>query len=210
MIVISPPLCRPKDIMQRLWLSVLRHQLKRCNAEWDQAVRELPLPTSASTSKPHQQQNLMSSSSLHTYCQLWRAASNCSWDGQAQFSSVQQPERCKPGLWPRDGSMLGEKHRTLNPVFSSFKVSTRLWLDASDEATSDSSQLIVNLEIAPLQTVQERAFIWRFHKNPRSRSRRKEERRSTSCKEPQIYCSIEASQGSYLAVSPDIQIFIGE
>lgn len=70
--------------------------------------------------------------------------------------------------------MLGEKCRTLNPVFSSFKASTRLWLNASDEATSDSSQLTINLEIAPLQTVQERAFICRFHKKTRSSSRRKE------------------------------------
>lgn len=116
--------------MQYLWLLVLRRQTKRCSVKRDQEARELPLPSSASTSQPPSATASHSAdTSSHILPVLLNSVKLQLSHEQARFSSVQLPKCCKPHLWPRDRSMLGDKCRTLNPVFSSFKVSTCLWLE---------------------------------------------------------------------------------
>lgn len=84
------------------------------------------------------------------------------------FSCVQQPS-----LWPRARSMFGEKCRTLNPVFSSFKLSACLWLEPSRQWRSHWWFQPIDCEL-PLQMNSSVKGIWRFHRKTRSSSRRKD------------------------------------
>lgn len=84
------------------------------------------------------------------------------------FSCVQQPS-----LWPRARSMFGEKYRTLNPVFSSFKLSACLWLEPPRRWRSHWWFQPIDCEL-PLQMNSSVKGIWRFHRKTRSSSRRKD------------------------------------
>lgn len=104
---------------------------------------------------------------LHTHLPCHRATTDM-WSGSIHHQST--PSRLCDRVW----SIFGWKHRASNPVFSSFKVSTCLWLEPppDEEAAGDFSQSLVNF--LSKRTAWQRAFIQRFHRETRSSYRRKE------------------------------------
>lgn len=191
MIVISP-LWSSKKIRQYLRFSAIRRSTAASSAQ------HISDPISNSISHL-----------CHLFTPTASSAKLCQAAAETRAASFFQRAAAKtsqPRLQTRDRRKVGGRCRTLNPVSSSFKVSTCLWLEPP--LRWRNLQGFQGLQTPPPnKQLSKGYFFWDFTEKLEAAP---EERKSTNCKEPQIYCSVEASQGSYLAVPPDIQIFIGK
>lgn len=115
--------------------------------------------------------------------QLCQAAA----DTQQPLFPESSSQNHQPRWWTRHWSEGDGKCTTLNPVFSSFKVSTCLWLEPPLQGKK-SSMISVMVKL-PLQ-MSSSAFSLRFHRKTRSSSRRKEVHKLQGASDPLLCASL--------------------